>query len=82
MGITFLWIQVREPESFTSAPANSIKEKIQRVDFGGPLMLVISLGSLLIAMSYRTSSGYDWLNVHVLGFLIARYDAPFLQPYH
>ncbi|KAF8917008.1 major facilitator superfamily domain-containing protein [Mucidula mucida] len=71
MGITFLWIQVREPESFTSAPANSIKEKIQRVDFGGPLMLVISLGSLLIAMSYRTSSGYDWLNVHVLGFLIA-----------
>ncbi|KAF9030985.1 MFS general substrate transporter [Hymenopellis radicata] len=71
MALTFLWLHIREPESFTSAPPSSIKEKVQRVDFAGPVTLVISLGCLLVAMSYRTSSGYNWSNVHVVGFLIS-----------
>ena len=71
-GILLLYLQVREPEFILSAPKSSTMVKLKRVDFGGPLSLVLALGSLLIAMSYKTKSRLDWSDLHVLAFLITR----------
>ncbi|KAI5474616.1 vacuolar amino acid permease [Pseudohyphozyma bogoriensis] len=48
----------------------SRKEMLSRVDYGGSLSLIISLGSLLVGLSYKNNNNLEWNNPLVWGPLI------------
>ncbi|KAK4699166.1 hypothetical protein P7C70_g7098, partial [Phenoliferia sp. Uapishka_3] len=48
----------------------SKREMIRRIDYGGSLSLILSLGSLLFALSYKNNDSLPWGDARVWGPLI------------
>lgn len=45
-------------------------EMVKRIDYGGSLSLILSLGSLLFALSYKNNDSLPWGDPRVWGPLI------------
>lgn len=76
-----LHLKIREPESFlVSSKLTSTREKMRRIDYLGSLTLVLAIGSLLVGMSLKTSSGASFSDVKVWGLLLMSYVAELVRP--
>ncbi|KAJ6630347.1 MFS general substrate transporter [Mycena sp. CBHHK59/15] len=70
LGLLILYAKVREPASITSAVGTSIAAKLKRIDYAGSASLLLSLGTFLIGMNLKTTSGYEWDDPRVWGLLV------------
>ena len=71
IGISLLYLKVREPEDFLSS-TTSMSAKLARVDFAGSITLVATLGSFVVGMSLKSAGNREWNDPRVWGLFIAR----------
>ncbi|KAJ7590698.1 MFS general substrate transporter [Mycena floridula] len=71
-GLFLLYVKVREPKSFTSSTSStmSTRDKLKRIDYAGSGTLVMSLTTLVVALTFKSTGGYEWGDFQVWGCLV------------
>lgn len=70
--IGLIYFKTREPASFLNNKTSTM-QKLKKVDYLGSFTLVISIGSLCLALSLKTKGLTQWTDVKVWGLLLTRF---------